>query len=105
MGEISFRFPKQQQHGGYYFFLKTRRLQEKMVGNLKDFLVFLFGMAQQVAGAAIELVQGLCSVHSVDSEGFLPPPRNQTQQFFVGSKPVFLLDCVEISLKDLSLSP
>ena len=29
---------------------------------LKDFLAFLFGMAQQVAGAANELVQGLCSV-------------------------------------------
>ena len=33
-----------------------------MVGSLKDFLAFLFGMAQQVAGAANELVQGLCSV-------------------------------------------
>lgn len=75
-----------------------------MVGNLKDFVVFLFGMAQQVAGAANELVQGLRSVHSVYSEGF-PHPRNQTQQYFVRSKPVFLLKHVEISLKDPSLSP
>jgi len=47
---------------GIIFSSKTNSLHEKMVGSLKDFLAFLFGMAQQVAAAANELVQGLCSV-------------------------------------------